>query len=58
MTMSNQPKHVETFEQATARIAELERALDDAINIILKRDDQLTACERRLRQLEEKSDKA
>lgn len=52
--MPSPKPRVETFEQALARIAELEKALDDAISIILKRDDQLEHYERRLRLLEDK----
>ena len=43
-------KPVETFEQAVTRIAELEKALDDAITIILKRDALLESYERKLRE--------
>lgn len=42
------PPRIETLEQALARIAELERALDEAIDIIVKRDALLESYERRL----------
>lgn len=43
---------IETLEQANARIEQLEAKLDEAIEIILKRDDQLTLAERRICELE------
>ena len=45
---------VDTLEQARTRIAELEKALDDAIGLLVKRDALLDAYERRIRDLEEK----
>jgi len=43
---------IATLEEARARIVELEKALDDAIGVILKRDAQLQKYERRLCELE------
>jgi hypothetical protein len=43
---------IDTMEQARARIAELERKLDEAIDIVVRRTDQLEAAERRVRALE------
>jgi len=40
------------LEGAKARIKELEKALDNSIEILLKRDSQLEAHERRIVQLE------
>ncbi|MDA0578155.1 MAG: hypothetical protein O3B24_08650 [Verrucomicrobia bacterium] len=45
------PKQVpiENMEQAMARIAVLEQALDDAITLLVKRDNLLESYERKLR---------
>ena len=49
---ANQPAEPQTLEEAKTRIRKLEEKLDEAIEIILKRDDQLTAAERRILELE------
>lgn len=49
------PKPIHTLEEAHARIAELEKALDDTISLLVKRDALLEAYERRLRQLDRPS---
>jgi hypothetical protein len=48
MKLPEKSKPVENLEQALARIEELEKALDEAIGIIVKRDELLHAYERRL----------
>ncbi|MCE9613309.1 MAG: hypothetical protein K8T26_03480 [Lentisphaerae bacterium] len=55
MTTPQPPKPINTLEEARARIAELEKALDEAITIIVKRDALLESYERRLHQLEKSS---
>ena len=53
--MTQKPPTVEeitTLEEAKARIVELEKKLDEAIDIIMKRDEQLDATERRLLNLQ------
>lgn len=55
MPMTQKPPTVEeitTLEEAKARIVELEKKLDEAIDIIMKRDEQLDATERRLLNLQ------
>ena len=52
MKLPTPGKPVTTLEEALARIAELEKALDEAIGLLVKRDDLLQAYERRLRLLE------
>ena len=39
---------IESLEEARERILELEKGLDDAVDIILKRDAQLEAYERKI----------
>jgi hypothetical protein len=46
-----------TLEEAKKRIAALEAKLDEAIAIILKRDEELQITERRLLDAEEKLEK-
>ena len=43
---------IETLAQARARIAELEQKLEEAIDLLVKRDDQIDAARRRIRQME------
>jgi hypothetical protein len=50
-TASEDRKRIETLEQALARITELEKALDDAIDVILRRDERLAMYERKLSEL-------
>ena len=45
---------IETLEQAMKRIAELERALDKALDTIVRRDDVLDFSERKISDLEER----
>ncbi len=45
---------IETLEQAMKRIAELERALDKALDTIVRRDDALDFSERKINDLEER----
>ncbi len=45
---------IENLDDAKNRIAELEKALDDTIDIIIKRDAQLSQYERQLIDLETK----
>lgn len=45
---------IETLEQAMKRIAELERALDKALDTIVRRDDALDFSERKISDLEER----
>jgi len=42
------------LEHACRRIRELEKGLDDAVDLLLKRDKQLEGYERRICQIEEK----
>lgn len=54
--MPEEPKkagEITTLEEAKARIAELEKALDESINLIVKRDSQLDAALHRISDLEE-----
>jgi len=44
----------EHLSEALARVDVLEKKLDEAIDLILKRDDQLSAAERKVLDLEEK----
>lgn len=44
---------INDIEQARKRIKQLEEKLSDAIDIILKRDDELRMRERRITELEE-----
>ncbi len=50
MTEKRDPK---TLDEALDYIEELEKALREAIEIVMKRDDQLSATERRVADLEE-----
>ena len=43
---------ITSLEQAKARIRELDRKLDEALTIIVKRDDQLDAFQRKIFDLE------
>lgn len=45
-------KKIKTLNEALDYIAELEKGLRDAIEIVLKRDDQLSAAEKRIVELE------
>jgi len=45
-------KKIKTLDEALDYIAELEKGLRDAIEIVLKRDDQLSAAEKRIVELE------
>lgn len=47
-------KKPKTLDEALDYIEELEQALREAIAIVMKRDDQLSATERRLSNLEDK----
>ncbi|MDA1044553.1 MAG: hypothetical protein O3C57_04945 [Verrucomicrobia bacterium] len=49
-------KPIDTIEDAVARIKELEIALDQSISLLVKRDDQILAYERRIITLEQKLD--
>ncbi|MDA0989758.1 MAG: hypothetical protein O3A51_03305 [Verrucomicrobia bacterium] len=52
MPSSQTPDPDDMLAAAHRRIAELEKALDDAISLLVSRDEQLLACERKLKQLE------
>lgn len=54
MKLPSKSPRIETLEQALARIAELEKALDEAIGLLVKRDNLLDAHERHIRDLEER----
>lgn len=45
---------IETLEQAMKRIAELEKALGEALDTIVRRDDTLDFSERKINDLEER----
>ena len=51
MPESPNSRDVNSLDDAHKRIAELEKALDQAISVILKRDDQLLAHERQISEL-------
>jgi len=50
-------KEIKTLDEALDYIEELESSLRDAINIVMKRDDQLGAAEKRIMDLEEKMER-
>ncbi len=52
--MDSDMDNIQTFEQAKARIADLEAVLDEALGTIVKRDEALELAERRICDLEEK----
>lgn len=45
-------KEIKTLDEALDYIDELEKALRDAIEVVMKRDDQLSATEKRIVELE------
>lgn len=47
-------KKIKTLDEALEYIDELEKGLRDAIEVVLKRDDQLSAAEKRIVELETK----
>jgi len=47
-------KEIKTLDAALDRIEELEAGIQQAIDVVLKRDDQLRATERRILELEDK----
>jgi len=57
MKMPQKSPRIDTLEQALARITELEKALDEAIGLLVKRDNLLDGHERRIRDLEDQLDR-
>jgi len=55
--MPEDTKEITTLEEAMLRIGELEKKFDEAIDIILKRDEQLLAREREILSLQERLEK-
>lgn len=52
----SEKKEIKTLDEALDRIEELEAGLQQAIDLVMKRDDQLSASEKRILELEHKLD--